>query len=80
MINIIIIDIIQESGRCTQPPDDLKPPSIFDKNDHCKKLYGDVYAYDSKSLTCRVPRCNVKNDKCPKPSVCWRGKVSRQSF
>jgi hypothetical protein len=53
---------------------DLKPPKTFDKTDLCKKNYGSIYVYDVEVKACRVPKCNVENNNCPKPTKCWRGK------
>ena len=62
-----------ESGMCTNIANDLVPPKKFDTNDLCKKLYGDIYFYDTETNACRVPKCSVKKDYCPKPTKCWRG-------
>ena len=62
-----------QTGLCSGIPDNLKPPKNFNHGDLCKKMYGDDFVYDKKSNSCRVPKCDVSNDFCPKPSKCWRG-------
>ena len=54
----------------------MKPPKIFDKNDVCKRLYGDIFVYNKKAMVCTIPKCLAKSSKdyCPPPSKCWRGK------
>ena len=63
-------------GKCTRYPVNMKPPKIFDKNDVCKQLYGDIFVYNKKAMVCTIPKCLAKSSKdyCPPPSKCWRGK------
>ena len=63
----------QETGLCSGIPDNLKTPRTFNHGDLCKKKYGDSFVFDMKAKSCRVPKCDVANDSCPKPSQCWRG-------
>jgi hypothetical protein len=65
---------IDGSGKCTSHPNELQPPDTFNKNDMCKKYYGDIYVFDEVVNACRVPKCSVEKDYCPKPTKCWRGK------
>ena len=64
------------TGKCSQLPDNLKPPDIFNENDICKKLYGDIFVHDKEAKACRIPKCDVSIDYCPKPSQCWRGTLN----
>ena len=61
---------------CIENPNELEPPTTFDKDDLCKKFYGSIYVYDVEVKACRVPKCNVEDNNCPEPSKCWRGKGS----
>ena len=68
---------IQGSGHCVSNSNYLiiSEGDTFDKNDMCKKYYGDIYVFDVEVNACRVPKCSVEKDYCPKPSKCWRGTV-----
>ena len=68
---------IQGSGACVSNSNYLiiSEGDTFDKNDMCKKYYGDIYVFDVEVNACRVPKCSVEKDYCPKPSKCWRGIV-----
>ena len=68
---------IQGSGKCVSNSNYLiiSEGDTFDKNDMCKKYYGDIYVFDVEVNACRVPKCSVEKDYCPKPSKCWRGIV-----
>ena len=68
---------IQGSGHCVSNSNYLiiSEGDTFDKNDMCKKYYGDIYVFDVEVNACRVPKCSVEKDYCPKPSKCWRGIV-----
>ena len=59
---------------CIGIPHELHPPDTFDLTDLCKTTYGLIYVYDTEVKACRVPKCSVIHDHCPKPSKCWRGK------
>ena len=60
-------------GKCIKPPDNMKPPKTFNKQDVCKKFFGDTFVYDPEAECCKIPICSMKVDKCPRPSKCWRG-------
>ena len=71
--NFPICDI-DESFKCISNSDDLQAENVsFDINDVCK-YYGEIYVFDVEVNACRVPKCSIEKDYCPKPSKCWRGK------
>ena len=71
--NFPICDL-DKTKSCVGIPHELHPPDTFDFTDLCKTTYGLIYVYDEEVKACRVPKCSVMKDYCPKPSKCWRGK------
>ena len=65
---------MDKSGTCIGIAHELHTPKIFDLTDLCKTAYGPIYVYDAEVKACRVPKCSVLKDYCPKPTKCWRGK------